>query len=203
MTELEDSPDPSAWTNWQSDPSIRYGGQTPHGLQRYTPVVVDDQQWSPYNVIAWVEATPAGLRCVDLRIVAKDDGNPITPAGLRRVPLGRIIRLVEDLGVPMTAFDGHRRIDREPDAERRARATYRREVTMRQKGERRWRLDEAMLARVAQVYRDAIGTGAPPTAAVQEYFRLTSRAQAARWVKRAREEGHLRPAPGRRLKGEQ
>lgn len=163
---------------------------------------VIDEPWSPYMVEALVTATPRGPRCIDLHIVARGEGEAITPAGLRRVPLGRIIRLIEGSLPARLTVDKEGRVV--PVAEdRQARAAYRRAVTRRRNEGARWRLDADTLAKVADVYRSALASGASPTAAVEDYFRLGNRAQAARWVKRAREEGHLGAAPGRRLKGEQ
>jgi hypothetical protein len=58
-----------------------------------------------------------------------------------------------------------------------------------------------LLAKVAEVYREGLRLGAHPTARVADYFAI-KRGRAARWVKRARETGHLGPAPGRRMQGE-
>lgn len=178
----------------------QYSGATAEGLQRYTSITTGEP-WSPYLVKAVVEATPRGPRCVDVRLQARPDGEPITPAGLRRVPLGRIVALIADI-LPAQLELGDTP-EKYAARERTARARYRRAVTRSQQNERRWQLDDKMLEKVADVYRDAVRHDQPPTAAVQEYFRLGTRARAARWVKRAREEGHLGPAPGRRISGEQ
>lgn len=57
------------------------------------------------------------------------------------------------------------------------------------------------LAEVAEVYREAVGRGEPPTMAVKERF-TTSHSTAARWVGMAREQGELGAAdttrPGER-----
>lgn len=173
------------------------------GIERFTPVWVFDEPWSPYRVMAEVEATDRGPRCVQLHLVVKSGGEAITPAGLRSVPLGRIIRMVEE-ALPATVTldaDGNVRT-RDPEEERRLRANYRRATTRRRNEARRWVLDDETLRQVAEVYRDALTAGKPPTAAVEAWFGLNTRGQAARWVKRAREEGHLGAAPGRRLKGD-
>lgn len=176
----------------------------PRDVEPFATVWVIDETWMPYMAKAVIEATARGPQCVELTLVARADGEPITPAGLRRVPLGRIVRLVEDrLAATLTLDESGRPAARSQDEERRIRAKYRRAVTVQQKEGRRWVLDAGQLAQVADVYRRALATGGHPTAAVQDYFKLGTRAQAAKWVKRAREEGHLGPAPGRRLKGEQ
>jgi hypothetical protein len=186
------------------------------GVPRY--VYVDlDEPWLPYLVRAVVESTPIGPRCIDLRLVARPDGEPVTPEGLRRVPLGRVIREVERQpivlhkanleGLPSYMRDAIGEgvawgASRAGEQARRDRAAYRRALARQRAERRRWRLDEATLRKVAAVYREALAVGRPPTAAVQQHFGLGTRGQAARWVKRARDEGHLGPAPGRRRRGE-
>lgn len=154
-----------------------------------TTATVDDEEL-PYVVTATVEATDTGPALVVLELHARPGAGPITAVGLRAVPLGRVVRAVTDQA-PATSAD-----------DRRARSTARRAVTRAQNTPGRWVLDAATLARVAEVYRTALTAGQPPTVAVQEFFGLTSQARAARWVKRAREEGHLGAAPGRRRQGE-
>jgi hypothetical protein len=171
------------------------------GVERY--VYADlERPWLPYLVRAVVENTPAGPRCVDLRLVARPDDEPITSEGLRRVPLGRVLDEVErDTVVWHEKGHGVWAVaSGEPS--RRDRAAYRRTLARRQAQGRRWRLDESTLRKVADVYRRAVAAGAAPTAAVQRHFGLNTRGQAAKWVQRARQEGQLGPAPGRRKKGE-
>jgi hypothetical protein len=171
------------------------------GVERY--VYNDlDETWLPYLVRAVVENTPAGPRCVDLRLVARPDGPPITPEGLRRVPLGRVIREVERDQVVWHEKQGGAWAVASGEVSRRDRAAYRRALARRQAQGRRWQLDETTLRKVADVYRRAVAAGEAPTAAVQRHFGLNTRGQAAKWVQRARQEGNLGPAPGRRKKGE-
>jgi hypothetical protein len=171
------------------------------GVERYA--VVDlDEPWLPYLVRAVIENTPAGPRCVDLRLVARQDGPPVTPEGLRRVPLGRVIGEVERHQVVWHQKEGGVWAVASGDQSRRDRAAYRRALARSRAEGRRWRLDEPMLRKVAAVYREAVAVGRQPTAAVQSYFGLSSRGQAAKWVQRARRDGHLGPAPGRRRRGE-
>jgi hypothetical protein len=177
-----------------------------------------DEPWLPYLARAVIENTPAGPRCVDLRLVARPGGPPVTPEGLRRVPLGKVVRAVERHQDVMHTMD-QASLERLPSHIRdsigegpvwgaggsRARGdrdAYRRALARQRAEGRRWRLDEATLREVAAVYREALAVGRPPTAAVQEHFGLATRGQAAKWVRRARQEGHLGPAPGRRVKGE-
>jgi hypothetical protein len=201
----------------------RYGEQDivplGEGIAVLRHVYLDcDDPWLPYLARAVIENTPAGPRCVDLRLVARPGGPPVTPEGLRRVPLGRVVRKVEQkqhVMHTMPKAEGLPSYVRDAIGEgvawgasgageqaRRDRAAYRRALARQRAEGRRWRLDEAMLRKVAAVYRKALAVGRPPTAAVQEHFGLGARGQAARWVQRARDEGHLGPAPGRRRKGE-
>jgi hypothetical protein len=205
----------------------RYGGQDivplGEGIAVWRHVFLDcDDPWLPYLARAVIENTPEGPRCIDLRLVQRPGGPPLTPEGLRRVPLGRVVRGVEHQqhvlhtmpraslerlppymrqaigeGGPVWGASG-------PASEqaRRDRAAYRRALARQRAQGRRWQLDEARLRKVAAVYRQAVAVGRWPTAAVQEHFGLATRGQAARWVQRARQEGHLAPAPGRRMKGE-
>lgn len=64
------------------------------------------------------------------------------------------------------------------------------------KRKRRNSITEELLAEVASVYREAI-SGGRPTQAVQEHFYVTH-ATAARYVRLARESGHLGPSRGTR-----
>jgi hypothetical protein len=177
-----------------------------------------DEPWLPYLARAVVENTLAGPRCVDLRLIARPGGPPVTPEGLRRVPLGKVVRAVErhqDVlhTMDQASLEGLPSHMREAIGEgpawgaggRRARGdrdAYRRALARQRAEGRRWRLDEATLHEVAAVYREANAVGKWPTAAVQEQFGLATRGQAAKWVRRARQEGQLAPAPGRRMKGE-
>jgi hypothetical protein len=170
---------------------------------RYTRLDVDEP-WLPYLARAIIENIADGPVCVDLRLVRKPGGPPVTPAGLREVPLGRLVRIVERRQVVM------RRRGADPNAgwasssgtqSRADRAAYRRARARRDASERRWLLDDKLLAKVAEVYREGLRLGAHPTARVADYFAI-KRGRAARWVKRARETGHLGPAPGRRMQGE-
>lgn len=78
---------------------------------------------------------------------------------------------------------------------------YRRARSREKKSSRR--IPDEDLVRVAEVYREALRLGKPPTAAVERELRLRTRAQAARWVAKARSAGFLGPAPALRVRGEQ
>lgn len=62
---------------------------------------------------------------------------------------------------------------------------------------RRRTLTREYLQKVAEVYRDALADGLPPTVAVQEAFQV-SHSNAAKYVKKARDAKLLRPANGTR-----
>lgn len=61
-------------------------------------------------------------------------------------------------------------------------------------GRRNNRITEEMLERVAETYRSTVASGSPTVAVAQEFG--VSRAQAARYVAKARGAGYLRPAIG-------
>jgi hypothetical protein len=162
-------------------------------------VVTDlDEPSLPYLVRVIVENTTSGSRCVDLRVVARPDGLAVTSAGIRLLPIARILREVERRQIVMHPIGEGAWAAASGEQSRRDRTAYRRAVTRRDTQTRRWLLDEPTLAKVAEVYRTA---GSAPTQAVADYFKI-NRPRAARWVKVARERAHLRPAPGRRMKGE-
>lgn len=200
MTELERLLSQYERYGEQTDDSIVEIGEGV-GVDRY--VFVDlKEDWLPYLVRAVIENTSTGPRCVDLRLVARPNGPPVTPEGLRQVRLGLVIRAVEQRQVVLHRKGNGVWAAAAGDQSRRDRAAYRRALTRAQAQKRRWHLDESMLRQVAKVYREALAAGRQPTAAVQTYFGLKSRGQAAKWVQRARQNGHLGPAPGRRKPGE-
>jgi hypothetical protein len=137
-----------------------------------------DDEMTPFWVRAVVENTPSGPRVVDLRVRARPDGPPITPAALRLIKFSKLVDASVTTG------------------------GYRQALRKAPRRERRWLLDEARLADVARVYREAVATGEPPVLAVQNHYGIKSRGTASRWVRRARAEGLLAPAPGRGRKGE-
>jgi hypothetical protein len=178
--------------------SINRPVELPGGVSvmRYMEVRTDElvQGW---QVVAWIENAPFGPRCIDLRIATNAD-HPITSDALRRVRVGQLIQFAEDH--PML-FQGSLTEGAWATEGGRDRAAYLR-ARRRQEAQGRRRISDEDLTRVAAVYRAALIAGRPPTAAVQGELRLRTRGQAARWVKRAREEGFLGPAPGRRRPGE-
>ncbi|MFJ7525195.1 hypothetical protein ACIQ1S_09730 [Streptomyces griseus] len=57
---------------------------------------------------------------------------------------------------------------------------------------KRYRLTSEHLAQVAAIYREALKEGSGPTRAVANHFDIPH-STAAKWVGRARSQGHLRP----------
>jgi hypothetical protein len=139
--------------------------------------------------------------CVEVRAKQRPNGPPVSGAMLRAVRVGTYVRdgaeyavqyvADPDPNVMMTVYpvpgDQH--------------ASYLRARSQEKQPSRR--IPDEELARVADAYRRALRLGQPPTAAVQHELKLRSRAQAARWVLKARRAGFLGPAPGQRLRGEQ
>jgi hypothetical protein len=136
-----------------------------------------DDEMTPFWVRAVVENTASGPRVVDLRVRARPGGPPITPSALRLIKFSKLV----DASVTTEG--------------------YRRALRKAPRRERRWVLDDARLADVARVYREAVATGEPPVQAIVNHYGI-ERGRASRWVRRAREEHLLGDAPGRGRKGE-
>ncbi len=145
-----------------------------------------------------VENTATGPRCVDLRLVARSGGEPITTVGLRALSVARIVAGIDRQQLVLHRTPGGAWAGSGGEQSSRDRAAYRRALKRRDAAERRWLLDAYLLVRVAEVYRTA---GLAPTQAVADEFGI-NRGRAGRWVKVARERGHLGPAPAERMKGE-
>lgn len=189
------------WSNPDED-RFKQGGLVEFGdvaAPRYTRVIADDPEL-PYVVRAWVEMTSTGPRLADLRIQPRE-GVEVTARSLRAFRLQPLLDQVATQVRPMRRRGDAWAVNR--DTASQDRASYRRALARQQEGTRRWLLTDDHLAKVAEVYRAALATGRNPTQAVQDHWRLPKRGQAQRWVSRARDEGHLGPAPGRRMKGEQ
>jgi hypothetical protein len=150
-------------------------------------------------VILEVDNTGPEPACVEVRAKRRSNGPPVTGTTLRGVRLGTYLREgtemaaapVVDRDVMMTVYPAD---DEHIPAYRRARG---------QEKQPSRRIPDETLARVAEVYRRALGLGQPPTAAVERELKLRSRAQAARWVAKARSAKLLGPAPALRVRGEQ
>jgi hypothetical protein len=142
--------------------------------------------------------------CVAVRALP---GHELTTRLLRQLPgLGRIVRAVAAAEtVRVVRADSELVGERYVDAEGSGFDAPRREVVRETEAllERRARrsLDDEFLREVAEVYRDALARGASTQRAIRERW-PTTEANARRWVARARQAGHLGPAPGRRRGGE-
>jgi hypothetical protein len=78
----------------------------------------------------------------------------------------------------------------------------RRELAAVGERSRRRVIDDAFLAEVARVYREAFAWGRPPALAVEDALGPTTPTNARRWIAAARREGFLGPAPAARRAGE-
>jgi hypothetical protein len=140
-----------------------------------------------------------GPRLVELHVTAVGHG-AIDSAGLRALPVGRLVQTALDRQAVYRVKGNTVRLRTEDDSARDHAAYLAARDEARRPGRRR--ITDGDLARVAEVYRQALALGRPPTRAVQEALRLRSRPQAARWVDQARRYRFLGPAPARRRAGE-
>lgn len=155
--------------------------------------------------VSMVARYEAGRRhCTELTVRARLGGRWVTSDGLRGLPVARMLREAEWQQPHLLRRPGasSRYGSGEGDSRAKGNAAYQRARRNAERQGRR-RITDEDLRRVAEVYRSAGSTGRPPTAAVEHELHLRTRAQAARWVRRAREEGFLNPAPGPRQQGEQ
>jgi hypothetical protein len=148
-----------------------------------------------------VDNTGPEPACVEVRATRRPHGPVVTGAMLRAVRVGTYLRDgTQDAVMPIhVAPSSGREVSTWPpsDEEQTAYLQARRHEKQPDR-----RITDDQLARVADTYRQALSLGQHPTAEVQQRLRLRSRAQAARWVSKAREAGFLGPAPGRRRAGE-
>jgi hypothetical protein len=152
-----------------------------------------------------VDNTGPEPECVVVRCARRQDGPPVTGAMLRGVRVAAYLREGTDEAVQRVHVVDSRRLGRPrkvrvwpvPDDEQEAYRQARR--SERRPNER---IPDADLARAADVYRQALRLGQAPVPAVQRELRLRSRAQAARWVSKARAAGFLGPAKGPGARGE-
>jgi len=133
-------------------------------------------------------------QCIGLE--CSNAGGPVTPEALHRFPLGRLLeevvlmasRPVDEVPRSFTRWESIEQVR----AEREAVAAHHRR---RPNGHRKKITDE-LLAEVAAVYRQNVGTG-KPSQAVALHFHYTP-ASARRVIRQARQRGFLGPAhPGR------
>lgn len=154
--------------------------------RRFDPAVFKGPELT--HVIEMVVTLDAGrFVCESVRVRRKKGGPPVTGKGLRDVPVATLLRTMaisELLREKSTkAADG---------SVKRARAEIPDLRALASQGP----TDEVM-EYVALVYRIAFACGEGPTGAVRDAFGVP-RATAARWVTRARADGHLGPTEERR-----
>jgi hypothetical protein len=154
----------------------------------------------PCVVELHIDNTGTEPACAEVRVTGRPGGPAVNGAMLRAVRVGEYLREGADCAVMKVHTGTTGRTvtvwpvpDEEEAASRRARR--------REKQPNR-RITDDELARVADVYREALSVKKPPTAEVQQRLRLKSRAQAARWVSKARKAGFLGPALEWRRAGE-
>jgi transposase-like protein len=161
----------------------------------------------PYVVHLGVRMLADGPRAerVEVEQLTNDRGRPVGPyvngTALRRLAvadlLGRAVEAAATVAVQHertadgSAFGRLRTAD--VDERRSFAGRYRRDGQKLPTDER--------LARVAEVYREAVLLGERPTQAVADAFGI-ARSTAGRWVQEARDRRYLRPAPGPRIAGE-
>ena len=140
----------------------------------------------PFAVeLDFVHSAEHGPSCRAIRMVARDDGEPISARRVRDVPVRECIRVAIGMAaIPITRHaDG--RIEflmgGQPEYARRFPEAYElaRDTT-----------SDEHLREVAEVYKAA---GEKPTQAVEKHF-VTSHSTAARWVGKTRQRGFLPPA---------
>jgi hypothetical protein len=158
----------------------------------------------PYIVTLEIRLEDTGPACNAMRCERASDGPPVTTAGIRRIPVSRLVSESPQVAawVPMRDAEGGV-VGEEVAAVRDfpAIAAAQREV---ESTRRRWAMNDDHLRAVARVYREAKKrpgpTGVPaPTAAVKEHFNV-SRPTAGRWVMASRDRGFLPPAQGNSTK---
>jgi hypothetical protein len=134
---------------------------------------------------------------IGLDALSIDSPDPIAPADLRRIPWSRVLDEVLNFATcPVETHGG--RITYFPGAGTEVPGS----TVRRPKMGRRRALDDGHYKDVASVYRAAHKRGQPATRAVAEHFGVSPRT-AEGYVAKARELGHLGPAPAKGAKGEQ
>lgn len=176
-----------------------------------------DDETVPYLLELHLAVHEGEAVCTAARFVQREGGPPITPRGVRTVPLTRYVRAATACAawrVEEDAAGGVRLMSVSPDGEHVEDAGRSFKLTpvatgaevaaafeqTRPAGERgRRRLTDEFLEDVAKVYRAALEAGdAAPRRAVQEWQKGAPSQTAARWVAEARRRGFLgETRPGR------
>lgn len=185
-------------------------GDITYELPSYFDVVATGIPRLDYEVHVGVQMHQGGPRAASVELVQlRDDrGRPtgpyVTSTALRHLALDdlleRAVKAAVTVAVKVEIDEktGRTGVLRSPTVEERDDfyAAWR----SGKRGGRRGADDETY-RRVAEVYRQAIVLGDPPTQTVADVLGV-ARATAGRWVQEARERKYLRPAPGPRMAGE-
>jgi len=132
--------------------------------------------------------------------IGASSGPGITSALLRTIRVRELTESVASRALPLRVTEGGVHSLRAGEHFAEDRRAYLR-ARRKEEARGRRRLTDDDLRRVAEAYRRALPIE-PTAGAVRRDLRLGNEAQARRWIKRARDEGFLGPAPGRRQKGE-
>jgi hypothetical protein len=186
-------------------PRFGRGGLVFELPSRYS-MVATDVPGLPYRVefvvVASAGSRPQAESVTLVQLVdehGRPAGPPVTSAALRRVAVAELVRLSVEVAAQVLDSELPTR-DPETETSGKLRPPTDEETTELRKRRRR-RVDSELLANVAELYREAARVGQAPTQAVADTLGVP-RSTAGRYVVRARREGHLGPAPGRRIAGE-
>jgi hypothetical protein len=161
---------------------------------------VDDPD-VPFLLVLKVDSSGPVAKCTELRCTERPGGDGITTDGLRKARLATYLRAGCNIFVANHGGEEDGYINADLPVSDEEFQTYLRQRRREERQGRR-RITDGDLRRLADTYRQALALGLAPTAEVERVLRLRSRAQAARWVSKAREAGFLRAAPGPRQAGE-
>ena len=175
-------------------------------LPTYFDVVATGLPRLPYEVHVGVRMLASGPRAERVELVQMKDergrhtGPYVTSTAFRDLALTDLLGRAVEAAVTVAV-----KVERSADE---ASGTLRQPTDEERQGfARRYRRDgrrlpdDERLARVAEVYREAILLGERPTQAVADALGV-ARSTAGRWVQEARTHSYLRPAPGPRIAGE-
>jgi hypothetical protein len=154
-----------------------------NGVYVFESVAIDfDSPDLPWKVDLEAEIIGERYEITRLSFARREGDEAITGDNLRRVAVG-------ELATDLLTY-----------AATRGAQTKKSSHLYREKPTRPRPSDEATLEYVARIYRLACVTHADPAKAVAQNLELPS-ATASRWIRRAREEGHLTDSAPRRKKG--
>jgi hypothetical protein len=176
----------------------------PYGPGFEIPLVFTYEGDNPFDWTMLIVVIGGRPRCVQLTCSTIDPARTVTPEGLHRLPLGRLVQEATLMASRPNDEVPHRAIRwRDMKEVRAARAAVVRQHRARARPRRS--LTDALLQEVAAVYRENVATG-KPSRAVAEHFHYSD-ASARRVVREARLQGLLGPAlpgqGGEQLTGEE